>query len=294
MALDADDARNAFKPVADRLGYSLEKAAHGVISIVVSNMVRSIRSVSVERGHDPREFTLFAFGGAGPLHATEVARSLGIREILVPPEPGILCAQGLVVSDLTEDFVRTDRLPLEEESRSRIERHLAALTEHADKWFLQEAIEPGNRILEVSLDLRYVGQNFEIAVRLHSAALPPFDELRDRFFKLHEQSYGYFNPDDPVEMVNLRLAARGRLKFDEPHSGEESAREFAAPPGERVVWFDPDWPAAAKVYQRAGLKPGQEIEGPAVIEQLDTTTMVFPGDRARVDPAYNLLIKVRS
>src|SRR5262249_36585346 len=155
-------ARRAFEPVASRLGFSLEQAAHGVLSIVVSNMVRSLRSVSVERGHDPRNFALFAFGGAGPLHATEVARSLGMREVLVPPAPGILCAQGLVVSDLAEDFVRTDRVPVEAANHGRIADHLAFLREAAETWFRHEEVPAGDRFADVTLDMRYVGQNFEL------------------------------------------------------------------------------------------------------------------------------------
>ena len=113
MALDASLARKAIAPLAERLGFSIERTAHGMLGIVVANMVRAIRSVSVERGHDPRAFALLPFGGAGPLHATDVAKSLGIRRCLVPFAPGILCAQGLIVSDLRETFVRTAVTPLE-------------------------------------------------------------------------------------------------------------------------------------------------------------------------------------
>lgn len=293
MTLDLGAARRALAPVAERLGYTIEKAAHGILSLVVSNMVRSIRSISVERGHDPRRFTLFAFGGAGPLHATEVARSLSIPEILIPPEPGILCAQGLVVSNLAEDFVRTDRLPLEEESRSRIEQHIVGLGEQADIWFESEDVDPSNRLLELSLDLRYVGQNFELPVRLTGSGLPPLDELRAMFFKLHEVSYGYHNPDDPVEMVNLRLAARGQLKFEEPGVGNSRSAGPAIATSQRTVWFSPEMPVEAKVYERAQLKPGQVIQGPAVIEQHDTTTLIFPGDTGLVDNAMNLFIQVK-
>jgi N-methylhydantoinase A len=294
MKLNEAAAQRALRPIADRLGFTIEKAAHGIISIVVSNMVRSIRSVSVERGHDPRKFTLFAFGGAGPLHATEVARSLAISEILVPPEPGILCAQGLVVSNLAEDFVRTDRLALEEGNRSRVEGHVSELAQQANAWFQKEGIEAVNQLFEITLDLRYVGQNFELPLRLNGVALPSFDDLRRMFFKLHEFSYGYSNPADPVEMVNLRLAARGRLKFDEPQRTVPSSVGLATPVDERHIWFEAGKKALAKVFERSALRPGHTISGPAVVEQLDTTTLIFPGDIARVDQADNLLIGVKS
>lgn len=293
MTLDEQLARKALGPVAEKLGFTIERAAHGIISLVVSNMVRSIRSVSVERGHDPRNFTLFAFGGAGPLHATEIARSLSISEILIPPEPGILCAQGLVVSDLAEDFVRTDRLLLDESNRTRVEQHIAVLTGQAKSWFDREGIGPANQRLDMTLDLRYVGQNFELPVRISGATLPSFAELREIFFKLHEVSYGYYNPDDPVELINLRLAARGRLKFEEPAMPEATPSRSAVAKAERMVWFEAERPSRARIYDRSSLRPGHAIAGPAVIEQLDTTTVIFPGDTATVDDALNLLIQVK-
>lgn len=292
MALDMGAARRALEPVAKRLNFPVERAAHGVISIVVSNMVRSLRSVSVERGNDPRDFTLFAFGGAGPLHATEVARSLNMREVLIPPAPGILCAQGLVVSDLAEDFVRTERVRVEEAGVRRIEEHLAALRSEALDWFGQEDIAPADQFIEATLDMRYVGQNFELPIPLRDAVMPPLEQMRTMFFRVHETSYGYFNPDDPLEIVNFRLAARGRLKFTEPPAPGRASNRNPESLGERPVWFAPDAPSAARLYQREALLPGHEIAGPAVVEQLDATTLVYPGDRARVDDALNLLLEV--
>jgi len=215
-----------------------------------------------------------------------------MTEILVPPAPGILCAQGLVVSDLAEDFVRTDRVRVEEDNRARIALHLDGLAAAAAEWFAHEAVAPADRLVEVTLDIRYVGQNFELPVRLAGTALPPVDRLRQSFFAIHEANYGYFNPDDPLEIVNFRLAARGRLKFVEPPASRQAA---SGPPrafGERPVWFTADRAVAARLYARDELLPGHVIEGPAVVEQLDTTTLVFPGDRARVDATRNLLIEV--
>jgi N-methylhydantoinase A len=292
MALDMAAARQAFVPIASRLGFRVERAAHGVLSIVVSNMVRSLRSVSVERGYDPRQATLFAFGGAGALHATEVARSLGIREILVPLAPGLLCAQGLIVSDLVEDFVRTERVRIESGAMERINDHLAALAGAADEWFGAEDVADADRMVEATLDMRYVGQNFELPVRLFGRDVPGIDELKAKFFEVHEISYGYFNPGDPVEIVNFRLTARGRLKFVEPAAVTSVAGARPAPFDERPVWFDAEMPAVTRIYARDGLLPQQVIEGPAVIEQLDATTLVFPGDRARVDASRNLMIEV--
>jgi N-methylhydantoinase A len=295
MSLDPAKARAALEPIARQLGFSVERAAHGVLGIVVSNMVRAIRSVSVERGHDPRGFALMPFGGAGPLHATEVARSLAIGTILVPPAPGILCAQGLVVSDLKEDFVRTRRLVIDERGREALAATLSGLLADATRWCEAEAIAPGERVYAATLDMRYVGQNFELAVALPRVdALPGVDELRRAFFTEHDRSYGYHNPADPIEVINLRLTARGRLKAD---AGPPPApREATAPKssGRRAVWFGHDRAIDTPVYERDTLRPGQALDGPAVVDQLDATTILHPGDRLTIDAAGNLVIEVRS
>jgi N-methylhydantoinase A len=292
MALDRDAAEAALAPVAERLGFSLERTAHGVLGVVAANMVRAIRTISVERGHDPRRFALMAFGGAGPLHAREVAQALGIRSILVPAAPGILCAQGLVVSDLKENLVAGRRLPVDASTESAIRDEVDALRRQADDWFGREDVPPGARTLELSLDLRYVGQNFELAVPFEMGDLPDAGGLRQRFFAAHETAYGYHNPHDPVEVVNFRLTARGRLYRAPP---QEKVALSAAPPEpieRRAVWFAPDRASPTPVYERAALQPGQRLLGPAVIEQLDATTLLFPGDHAAVDAAANLLIEL--
>jgi N-methylhydantoinase A len=188
--------------------------------------------------------------------------------------------------------VRTDRVRLDEANRARIAGHLDGLAAAAAGWFAHEAVAPADRLVEVTLDIRYVGQNFELPVRLAGAGLPPLDRLRAMFFAIHEANYGYFNPDDPLEVVNFRLAARGRLKFVEPPADDRVA---AGPPEHyalRPVWFTATAATPARLYARDDLLPGHEIAGPAVVEQLDTTTLIFPGDRARVDRTRNLLIEV--
>src|SRR5882724_487555 len=164
MALDESLARKAIAPLAERLGFTIERTAHGVLGIVVANMVRAIRSVSVERGYDPRAFALLPFGGAGPLHATDVAKSLGIGRCLVPFAPGILCAQGLIVSDLRETFVRTAVTPLRDTHMADVIARIAELGSQASGWFDSEGVEQQNRKIDIVLDARYVGQNFELAI----------------------------------------------------------------------------------------------------------------------------------
>ena len=293
MALDEGLARKAIAPLAERLGFSIERTAHGMLGIVVANMVRAIRSVSVERGHDPRAFALLPFGGAGPLHATDVAKSLGIRRCLVPFAPGILCAQGLIVSDLRETFVRTAATPLSAASMSAVGARIGELKQQADDWFDSEGVGRDSRSIDVMLDARYVGQNFELAIGLGDAnPLPNAEEIKQRFLAEHERAYGFHNPADAIEIVNFRLLAVGKLRQPTAQPGDPRKSGRVEPSSRRKVWFETDAALDTPVYDRATLLPGDKIAGPAVIEQLDSTTLVFPGDRATVDSHLNLLVEI--
>ncbi|MCZ6859974.1 MAG: hydantoinase/oxoprolinase family protein [Alphaproteobacteria bacterium] len=298
MALDGGASRKAIQPIADRLGFTVEKAAQGIIGIVVANMVRAVRTMSVERGLDPRDYTLMPFGGAGPLHAVEVARVLSMKEILVPIAPGILCAQGLIVSDLKEDFVRSGRFAVDVGDETRLTLILEELAAEARDWFQAEQIATEDQRLTVTLDARYVGQNFELPVifrEVEPGTLPiPADSIAviDRFNAVHERYYGFQNAGEPVEIVNIRLTAVGRLgSIPAPLAPLVSD---AAPNAvdRRPVWFDGNDPVNTSIYERTSLAAGMRFPGPAVIEQLDSTTIVFPGDEVSVDTSMNLIISV--
>ncbi len=293
LHLDIEAARAAISASARRLDMSIERTAHGIISIVVANMVRAIRVVSVERGHDPREFGLIAFGGAGPLHATEVARELGMREIIVPKDPGLLCARGLLVADHREEFVRSRRLLLDSVGREKLEQIVEALTREAEDWFsTQAAVSSGTsaRQTKLAYDMRYVGQNFELRVGDDGLSTVDVEHLRRLFFDAHDVSYGFHNAGDPVEIVNVRLTAE--VVAQRPDGEAGIATEASIPTADRLVFFDPERGTDSPVYQRADLGLGQTIEGPAVIDQLDATTIVHPGDRALVDRAGNLILEL--
>ena len=298
MGLDTALSEAAYETIATRLGFSIEKTAHGVLGIVSANMVRAIRAVSVERGYDPRGFALMALGGAGPLHAVDVARTLGMKTVIVPPAPGILCAQGLVVSDLKEDFVASERIRIDDEGIAAIATHIQGLLDRAKAWFSAEKIDEADRWMELVFDMRYVGQNFELAVPVADSAkmaadgfrIAP-DALAYEFFETHDRAYGYHNPDDPIEAVNLRLTAWGRLK--RPGTGSaENTGDAPVASGSRRVHFDSAAALETTVYHRNQLRPGHRIDGPAVIEQLDSTSLIYPGDSASVDDAYNLIIEL--
>jgi len=298
MPLDPEAGRMAIGPLADRLGFSLERTALGIVDIVVANMVRAIRTISVERGHDPRQYCLLPFGGAGPLHASEVALALGICRFLVPTAPGILCAQGLIASDLKDDMVRSARVLLDKNNLDRIRGILDDLLRNAHAWFAREQVRPAERRVSVALDMRYVGQNFELAVPVGSVRgerLPKLgsaEKLRSRFFAVHDQFYGFHSDDDPVEIINVRLSASAALTRMAQHKSGKARSTRLEPVDERRVWFTPARALKTPVYDRAELRPGHAITGPAVIEQFDSTTVLYPGDRLRVDPIGNLLVEV--
>lgn len=300
MTLDLDLAKAALAKVAERLSMALEETAQGIIGIAVANMVRAIRTVSVERGHDPRDFSLMPFGGAGPLHARDVAANLGIRELIVPFAPGILCAQGLVVSDLKEDFVASQRIRLEESMIEGLRSQVDRLLGEAERWFEAEQIANSQHWLELALDVRYVGQNYELSVpvaeaaRLSASDLPGAEVLREMFLQVHEAAYGYANSEDPVEVINLRLTARGRHRGDDDAEMRGLGQAQGQVRGRRLVYFlDPE-PLDTAVYLRRDLAVGQVIEGPAIVEQLDSTIPIYPGDRAAVDHSQNIIIELAS
>ena len=299
MTLDRERAAQAFAGIAEELGYGVERAAHGVVGVVVANMVRAIRTISVERGHDPRDFTLVAFGGAGPLHARDVAEAIGIREVLVPEVPGIVCAQGLVIADVKEDFVLGRRVGLAAETAGELAAAVAELGGRAEAWFREEAVPDADREVELVFDARYIGQNFELRVPVASGPSKVLDgrpapesiaAITARFFEVHDVAYGYHNPDDPVEVVNVRLTAFGRTRRGRVEAAAAGPAELPAPEEIRPVWFGPHAPADTPVFDRSRLRAGAEIVGPAIVEQLDATTVVHPGDRARVDGHANLNI----
>ena len=294
MRLDKSAAVAAIEPIARQLGLTLEAAALGIVRIVNANMMRAIRAVSIERGHDPRPFLLMPFGGAGALHAVDLMEELGMRAILVPPSPGILCAQGLVVADLKESFVATCRTPLAADL-SAVERELQRLQGLAQDWWQTERIAEPDAGSQLVVDMRYIGQNYEIGVAVPGdlgLALPPRQALAAMFHAAHDKSYGHHDGQAPIEIVNLRVTAIGRL----PDIGlpEAIVRPAPRPRSHRPVWFANDGPVESAIWWREDLSPGTAIDGPAVIEQLDATTPIPPGYRAEVDAALNLVIGARS
>ena len=294
MAIDRDRAFAAIEALGAKIGLGPMQTAAGIIQVVTANMARAIRLISVQRGHDPRDYCLVPFGGGGPAHAGHLARELAMRRILVPRNPGILCALGLLLTDLSHDFSLTRRARLEEASITAIRTALAQLKADAELWFAGEGVAPERRALNATVDMRYAGQNHELNV-----AVPDIDDdaaflqaLAENFAEVHRRRYGYVAPEEPVELITFRLKASGLVDKPEfPSAADAGPDPSAALVGYRQVYM-PEARAFAEssVYDRESLMPGNRIEGPAVIAQFDSTTLVLEGQVAVVDQYFNMLL----
>jgi N-methylhydantoinase A/oxoprolinase/acetone carboxylase beta subunit len=289
MTLHRDAAVEAVQRLADQLGLGLLDAAEGILTIANSNMARAIRSRTIEKGHDPREFALVAFGGAGPLHAAELADALEIPEVLVPPHPGITSAGGLLTSDLKYDQMRTVFQMQGSVDVERLNRELDELETELRGWLERDGVAPEDVEVIRALDCRYVGQGYELRVTLADG---PFTEAGlERFHVLHEREYGSAY-GDPIEIVNARVTAIGRRPTLDPPPVASGALEEALL-GESEGTFRVDGglrSVTTRYYDRALLPLDEEIPGPAVVFHLDTTTVVPPGWNVRADASGNLIL----
>jgi N-methylhydantoinase A len=296
MRIDAARSAQAItERVATPLGLSLTDAAQGIVRIVNVNMQRAIRVISVERGRDPRQFTLVAFGGAGPLHAAELAREMGIPRVLVPESPGVLCALGLLVADIRADFGRTALMPGDDADPARLTAIFSELEEQAQAWLEREGIPPEQGLLARSVDMRYLGQDYELPVPAMGGALSAADVrvLVERFHTEHERVYGYAAHDAPTQMVSFRVVASATVPKPSFQTIDADGSDLAAArAGERAVYFaEAGGYVPTPVYRRARLGPGATLTGPAILEQMDTTTVVLPGQQARVDAYRNVILE---
>jgi N-methylhydantoinase A len=297
MPVRRDLARDAIGRLADRLAMDVMATAQGIVSVVTANMARAIRVISVQRGYDPRHHTLVAFGGAGPLHAARLAKELDIARILVPRNPGILCAMGLLLTDLRTDFAITRRRVLRRDVLSDVAAAFVELTARAEGWFEAEGIAAADRRITRTVDMRYAGQNYELPVALPDGGVAPatLDALADGFAAAHHRAYGFVAKGDPVQLVTFRVEAMGlvhKAKFQpEPEVGPDAS---PAAIGERLAWLpEAGGLRTCPVYNRERLRAGNRIAGPAIIEQMDATTLVLPGMTGRVDPYLNMILEAR-
>jgi N-methylhydantoinase A len=270
MALEIDAARAAVQTLADDMGLSLEAAALGVVALANANIDRAVRRVSIARGYDPRRFTLFAFGGAGPLHACDVAARLNIPRVLVPRHPGVLCALGLLVADVTRDYSRS-LLGVDASPAALLDEMMA----QAKADLVREGIDAANMVFTPLLDARYFGQAYELTI-------PFTEDIAAAFHAAHERAYGHALPGRGIELVNLRLQAAGMV--EKPVFTPEAVQEndgSSARLGHKN---------GMTLYQREQFIPGAQFAGAALIFQLDSTVYVPEGWSARVDGYRNIIL----
>jgi N-methylhydantoinase A len=284
MGLDVDAARAAIEErLATPLRLTVTEAAYGIVEIANAAMVNALHLISVQRGYDPRDFVLVAFGGAGPVHANAIAREAEMPRLLVPPSPGIFSATGLLTTDLKRDAATTVMRRADKVSAAELDVVFEELERDGAEELTAEGL-PRDRVEFVrALDMRYVGQSYELAV-------PAGDELIERFHAHHERVYGFAAPTEPVEIVSVRLTSVGRI-------AKPPARTLAggaAPEAKetRPVYFaEADGFVDCPIYGREALPAGATLSGPVVVEELDSTTVVHPGYRVRADENANLIVE---
>ncbi len=285
IRLDRQQVLTAFQTLSKRLGIPELELAEGVLAVANAGMERAVRVISVERGFDPGEFTLFSFGGAGGMHAADLARLLGIPRVLVPKHPGILSAMGMLLSDIIKDFSLT--IMSREKTTPRHIRSLFRQLERQGRASIsREGVRPEDIILEHYLDMRYQGQSFELMV--------PFDDkYQTRFHDLHEKTYGFADRNRAVEIVNIRLRARGRTEapnFEALPPGGATPPE-AAIIDRRPVCFEGKW-RPSLVLDREKLMAGNSFQGPAVLIEYSSTLVVPPFAKGRVDSLGNVILDI--
>ena len=303
LPLDAAAARAVLEPVAAALGLPVPDAADGIVRLAVAQMTAALRRVSVQRGIDPRDYTLVAFGGAGPLHAGLLLREMGFRAVLVPRFPGLFAAAGLTATDIRVDDSRTVLQVLRPGLLGELAAWYAATARALTRQLRRDGVPPGAIRLAASADCRFLGQGYELSVPLRSATRRGLAALAADFRRLHLRTYGHASAEQEVEVVNVRLSAFGGLP-SRSGAPEPDASESAAPPprlgrvpasaragtaGARL----PGTPAPRElpVYQRDQIGAGRALAGPAIVHQLDTTTVVLPGQRARADELGSLWLE---
>jgi N-methylhydantoinase A len=318
LALDPEAAARAIENrIAGPLGLDLTAAAAGILRVANATMTRGIRVVSVERGHDPRRLTLVPFGGAGPMHGSPLARELAIPRLLVPPTPGILCALGMLIADLRHDLVRTHLAAHAGLSAAAARAVFAPMLEEAQRLLAADQVPAERQRIEMRVDMRYIGQSYELPIPLPAPTLPSpatggglgrgrvdfgaadWAGLAGAFHAEHARRFGHSDPAAPVEVVSFAVTATGLIDTPElprpAAGGKEPPQEARL--GRRRVYFETAAPGAGEwrecpVWRREALLADNEIAGPAIVEEVSATTVLYPADRARVDTIGSLVVEV--
>lgn len=274
-ALHVDLARQAVQGLADKLGIGLMEAAFGIIRVSESHMVNAIKLASIKRGADPRASTLVGFGGAGPLHLLGLADQLGIKRAISPVAPGNMSALGMLFADVTHDFVQSVVAELDAVEPAYLRERLLEVIAKGEEELRREGKSAVDQKMNVSADLRYLGQSHETNVAISDFSEEGLARLADAFHAEHLRVYGYNMPGDKVQMINLRVSAVGQMP--EPSWQREADPALYGPQSSRDVWFDPSGPRTVPVYRHEGLRENEIIAGPLVVEYTGSTLICPPG-----------------
>jgi len=295
MKLDLAAAEQALVKIGKLLGMRAIETADGILRIAATAMSYAVKGVTTERGLDAGDFVLVAYGGAGPLHAVDVAREIGIRNVIVPAAPGVFSAFGMLFSDLRYDYVRTHLMQLAEAPFDEIEAAFKELEQNGLDAIAATSVKPHKIVLKRALDMRYVGQEHPVTVELPMHIFQKQDRkaIKQHFDNDHMQRYGTSAPDENAEIVSLRVTVAGLMRKPPQKKIKKSS---GAPPksastGTRKVWFDGHF-RNTPTYGRTELLAGHTINGPALIEEHASTTVLMPGDLMTVDDYGNLTIRV--
>jgi N-methylhydantoinase A len=293
MRLDAAKARTAVEEkIAQPLGMDVVEAAEGIARIIDVKMEEAIKAISTMRGHDLRDFMLLAFGGAGPVHAGRIARELGMAGMIVPLYPGVYSAIGLIMSDVKHDYVQSKMAPLRDVSPADVNAMFARLEANATEELRDDGFSPEQIRIQRALDMRYAGQGYEITMPCGDTALVDggLAALRKQFDEQHRTMFGHAAPEEPVEIVSYRVRGLGLVPpVEMPKFTKTGASLADALRERRPVRFDGkdiDCP----IYQREKLDVGLSLAGPAILDQFDCTTVIYPGQTAWVDEYKNLIV----
>lgn len=298
MQLDRDAAVRAIQThVAEPLQLGVEAAAAGIVRLINVQIAQGVRAVSSERGYDLREFAMVAFGGAGPLHAGAIAQELGIPRVLIPRHPGLTSALGLLMSDVRHDYGRSNLRRLDSLDPTEAQAWLDELDALALRGLAREGFKPDQVRIQHQADLRYLGQGYEIRVPLSDHLTPiTLKQVRATFDELHERFHGHRADNAPVELVSVWSIAYALVQQVElrpilpaaPRAAEEALKSES----QRRAWFSGQGWIVCQVYDRERLCPGARLMGPAIVEHLDSTTLVATGQRLEVDAYDNLLLSI--
>ncbi|HQP09060.1 MAG TPA: hydantoinase/oxoprolinase family protein [Anaerolineaceae bacterium] len=299
FAIDKQASYDAVKQViADPLNIDTINAAYGIYTVVNNNMADATRVVSVEKGHDPRDFSLVAAGGAGALHACKIAEIVGIPRVIVPKTASVFCAMGMLESDLKHDYVRTLWKPLDNIDFNEVNQAFDAMEAEARATLLAEGLNENQIQIERGFDLRYMGQHHEVPVTIPAGKIDEtmLPEIKKRFNDAHNRLFLYSEPESPLESINIRLTGLGIIPKTSLTSWQSGGKDSSeAIKGIRKAYFGEmgGW-VDTRIYDGSKLKAGNIIEGPAIIEEVTTTIVVNPYDKATIDRLGNVVIEINA